>query len=136
MSKLDGYFKLFHIDSITDGRGSLLVIENFTDVCPFQIKRVYWLFDSDKTLMRGQHAHKNLSQLFVHIQGETKIALSIKDDKREIVLNKVGDALLLKPGVWRVITLKENGILFVLADELYDTNDYIRDEKDFLGLNP
>ncbi len=136
MRKLDTLFKLFHIDSITDNRGSLLVIEHLTDVCPFQIKRVYWLYDSDKTLVRGQHAHKNLNQLFVHIQGETKIVLSIKGEEHEVVLNKVGDALLLKPGVWRDVDLNKNGIVFVLADELYDTKDYIRDKSDFLGLKP
>lgn len=113
-----------------ENHGSLSVIEK--DIIPFQIKRVYYLYDVPSTATRGGHAHKKLSQLIIPLSGSFDIVLNDSIQKKTIVLNKPNIGLLICPGIWRELENFSSGVVcMVLASEAYDENDYIREYSNF-----
>ena len=97
-----------------DDRGQLVALENFHEV-PFEIKRVYYMYDTVAGVTRGYHAHKSLEQILICVHGSCKIRLDNGQEKETVLLDKPYEGLLL-----------------VLASELYDEKDYIRNYDDFL----
>ena len=99
----------------------------------FRIRRVYYLFDVHSHSERGSHAHKTLTQLLVPISGSFSVYLEDSYGvKKEFVLNDPVKALLLPPGYWRTLARFSSGaVCLVLADQLHNENDYIRDYEEF-----
>jgi dTDP-4-dehydrorhamnose 3,5-epimerase-like enzyme len=130
--KLDE-IKIVNIPKITDVRGNLSVIEN--EVVPFEIKRVYYLYDVPSGSYRGGHAHKELEQLLIAISGSFDVVLKDQDgNKRTLTLNKPNKGLLIPNMVWRELEDFSSGaICLVIASQPYDEDDYIYDLDDFLS---
>ena len=124
--------KIIPLKKIVDPtRGALTVVEQCNDV-PFEVKRVYWTYDVPSGECRGGHAHKKLKQLLVAMSGSFRVVLDNGKDKKEVLLNHPWEGLLITPGVWRTLEDFSSGaVLMVLASELYDANDYIRDYGEF-----
>lgn len=116
----------------SDSRGNISVVEN-TETVPFDVKRIYYLYDVPGGESRGGHAHRKLSQLIVAASGSFTVTLDDGNVKRSITLNRPYQGLLIRPGVWRILDDFSSGsVCLVLASEKYDEDDYIREYKDFL----
>lgn len=118
------------IPVVSDIRGNLAVIEN--EVVPFEIKRVYYLFDVPSSSHRGGHAHKQLQQLIVPLSGSFDVHVKDGQTTRTITMNKPNKGLLVVPGIWREIDNFSSGaVCLVLASEVFEETDYIRDFETF-----
>ncbi|MBQ0016415.1 MAG: WxcM-like domain-containing protein [Bacteroidales bacterium] len=116
----------------SDRKGNLTVVENGVTL-PFDVKRVYYLYDVPGGASRGAHAHINLSQLIVAASGSFKVTLDDGNCKRSFFLNRPYQGLYVKPGMWRELDDFSSGaVCMVLASDIYDEDDYIRDYDDFL----
>ena len=112
-------------------KGDISVVENGKEV-PFDVKRIYYLYDVPGGADRGGHAHKELYQLIIAASGSFTVTLDDGKEKKPFTLNRPYQGLLVKPGIWRTLTDFSGGsICVVLASELYDPEDYIRDYEDF-----
>lgn len=115
-----------------DYRGQLIALEEFKDI-PFKIKRVYYMYDTGKDVTRGYHAHKSLEQILICIHGSCKIRLDNGIEKCTVLLDKPFEGLYVSNVMWReMYDFSRDAVLLVLASELYDENDYIRDYNEFL----
>lgn len=118
----------------SDRKGNLTVVQNGVTV-PFDIKRVYYLYDVPGGESRGSHAHRELSQLIVAASGSFRVVLDDGTAKRAFVLNRPYQGLLVKPGIWRDLDDFSSGaVCMVLASEVYQPEDYIRDYDKFLSF--
>lgn len=114
-----------------DIRGDLVAIEE-NDGVPFQIKRVYYIFNTKPNIRRGFHSHKKLKQVLICVHGSCKIHLDNGFETTEILLDKPYEGLLIEHNIWReMYDFSEDAVLLVLASELYDESDYIRDYQKF-----
>ena len=113
-------------------KGDISVIENGETV-PFDVKRIYYLYDVPGGESRGGHAHKELQQLILAASGSFTVTLDDGNVKRSYTLNRPYQGLLVKPGIWRTLDDFSSGsVCLVLASEKYDAEDYIRDYNEFL----
>lgn len=116
----------------SDRKGNLTVIENGSSF-PFEVKRVYYLYDVPGGESRGSHAHKELSQLIIAASGSFTVTLDDGNSKRSFFLNRPYQGLYVKPGLWRDLEDFSSGaVCMVLASEVYQQEDYIRDYGEFL----
>lgn len=122
---------IIELAKIHNRAGNITVVENYTDI-PFDVKRIYYLYDMPGGESRGGHAHKKLSQYLVAALGAFDVLLYDGKTKRTISLNRPYYALHIVPGIWRELSNFSSGaVCLALASELYDENDYIRDLNEF-----
>lgn len=113
-------------------KGDISVVENGKEV-PFDVKRIYYLYDVPGGADRGGHAHKELYQLIIAASGSFTVTLDDGTNTKAFTLNRPYQGLLVKPGIWRTLTDFSSGsICMVLSSEMYDEKDYIRDYECFL----
>ncbi|MDK2772333.1 MAG: FdtA/QdtA family cupin domain-containing protein [Flavobacterium sp.] len=123
--------KLINIPKIEDPRGNLSVIEK--ECIPFEIKRVYYLYDVPAGAERGGHAHKKLQQFLVALSGSFDVILNDGVNEKVVTLNKPYEGLLIENGIWRELKNFSSGaVCLVVASEVFEEEDYIRDFEDFL----
>lgn len=116
----------------SDRKGNLSVVEN-GQTLPFDVKRVYYLYDVPGGENRGSHAHKELSQLIIAASGSFTVTLDDGKCKRSFFLNRPYQGLYVKPGMWRDLEDFSSGaVCMVLASDVYLKEDYIRDYQEFL----
>ena len=116
----------------SDRKGNISVVENGITV-PFDVKRVYYLYDVPGGESRGSHAHKELSQLIIAASGSFRVTLDDGNVKRSFTLNRPYQGLYVKPGIWRDLDDFSSGaVCMVLASEVYQPEDYIREYNKFL----
>ncbi|AXX02653.1 WxcM-like domain-containing protein [Cronobacter sakazakii] len=114
-----------------DERGALVVLEEQKSV-PFNVKRIYYMFDTKKDVRRGFHAHKKLRQLAIPVQGHCKFLLDDGNESIEILVDNPTQGLMIEPMIWHeMFDYSENCVLMVLADDYYDESDYIRNYEEF-----
>ena len=113
-------------------KGDISVIEN-GETIPFDVKRIYYLYDVPGGESRGSHGHKQLEQLIIAVSGAFTVTLDDGNVRRSFTLNRPYQGLLVKPGIWRTLDDFSSGsVCFVLASEKYKAEDYIREYKDFI----
>jgi len=124
---------IIEMDKHHSEKGNLTVVENSKTI-PFDVKRVYYLYDIPGGESRGAHAHKELKQLVIAASGSFDVVLDDGNVKRTITLNRPYQGLLIVPGIWReLINFSSGAVCLVLASHKYDEKDYIRDYRNFLA---
>ena len=124
--------EIIQIPVIENILGNIAVIEN--NSIPFEIKRVYYLFDIPSSSKRGGHSHKNLKQVLIAISGSFDVVLKDGVSVETITLNKPDKGLLIAQNIWRELENFSSGaVCLVLASEVFDEADYIRDYNEFLN---
>jgi bifunctional acetyl transferase/isomerase len=124
--------KIIELPRITDPRGNLTVAEENRNI-PFDIKRVYWLYDVPGGECRGGHAHKQIKEILIAVSGSFHVTLDNGKEKQTFLLNHPYQGLLIDTKTWRTLDDFSSGaVCVVLASDFYDENDYIYDYNDFL----
>lgn len=120
----------FEIKGNEEGR--LVALENNISI-PFSIKRVYYITNTKYGVIRGNHAHKNLKQVLICVNGSCKIGLDNGNEKAEVLLDQMNKGLYIESNIWRTMyDFSDEAVLLVIASELYDESDYIRNYDDFI----
>lgn len=123
--------KILPIPKIQDVRGNLSVIEG--DVIPFAMKRVYYLYDVPSGAERGGHSHKMQQEFLVALSGSFTVVLTDGKDKISVTLNKPNEGLWIPNGIWRELENFSSGsVCLVIASDIFEEADYIRDYNEFL----
>jgi dTDP-4-dehydrorhamnose 3,5-epimerase-like enzyme len=123
--------KIINFPKITDVRGNLSFIEDNKQI-PFEIKRVYYLYDVPSGASRGGHAHKALEQIVIALSGSFDVYLDDGHEKRKFFLNRPHYGLYIAPGVWREIeNFSSNSVALALTSDFYNEKDYVRNYQVF-----
>ena len=131
--KLSEQYRLIYFKDLGDERGNLVVIEGEGMDIPFDIKRVFYIYGSDDTVVRGQHANRETEFLLVNVGGSSKVRVDNGTESEVIILDKPGMGLYLPPMLWKdMYDFSPDSILLVLASRHYDGNEYIRDYQEYL----
>jgi hypothetical protein len=124
--------RILNFNKIGNRDGSLIPLEGCGNI-PFNIKRVYYIFDTKKNVERGFHAHKDLKQLCIAVKGGCTFIIDNGLKKEEIILDNPSQGLYIESLIWREMKdFSSDCVLVVLASEYYNESDYIRDYQEFL----
>lgn len=127
MKKIKKYNYKYHSDKY----GKLISLEAKKNI-PFEIKRVYYIYDVESGVRRGFHSHKKLEQILVCVHGSVKILVKTPEEEKIIKLNNPRKGLYIGTDLWREMYDFENGaVLMVLASDYYDESDYIRNYDEY-----
>ena len=126
------YARIIHLKKIPDSRGNLTAIEQLDDV-PFEIRRVYWIFDVPGGERRGGHAYRQGQELIIALSGSFDVMTDNGHESDSFSLNRSYYGLFVPAGTWREIsTFSTNSIALILSSTDYDEADYIRNYEDFM----
>ena len=115
-----------------DERGQLIALEEFREI-PFHVKRIYYIFQTNAYVHRGFHAHRSLEQVLICVRGKCKVKLDDGCEQTIVPLDNPYEGLYVGNAIWReMFDFSSDAVLLVLASELYDEKDYIRDYDQFL----
>ena len=124
--------KIFNFEPHGDSRGQLIALEENKDI-PFDIKRVYYMYDTTPGVARGHHAHKHLEQILICVHGQCKIKLDNGHEIEVVDLNQLNKGFYVANNIWReMFDFSDGAVLMVLASEYYSEDDYIRNYDEFL----
>lgn len=116
----------------TDKWGKLVALEG-NDLIPFNIKRVYYIYEVEEKIRRGFHSHKKLQQVLICVHGSVKILLKTPDEEEIITLDNPNEGLYIGPNIWReMYDFEDDAVLLVLASDHYKESDYIRKYDEYL----
>jgi len=122
---------IISIPKIEDPRGNLSVIEK--DIIPFEIKRVYYLYDVPSGAERGGHSHKQQKEFLIALSGSFDVILNDGEQEKTVTLNKPNQGLLIETEIWRELKNFSSGaVCLVIASDVFDEEDYIRDFDEFI----
>lgn len=133
--KLEEQYKILYFKDLGDERGNLVVIEGEGVDIPFDIKRVFYIYGSDDTVIRGQHANLRTEFLLVNVKGSSKVRVNNGTESKVILLDRPGMGLYLPPMLWKdMYDFSPDSVLLVLASRHYDSQEYIREYDQYLRM--
>ena len=129
-------FQIIEFADLGDERGKLYVIEGGKEYdIPFEIQRVFYMYGSDSTVVRGQHANKETEFLLINVSGKSKVKVDNGYEKMVVELDRPGIGLYIPQMLWKdMYDFSPDSVLLVLASRHYDGNEYIRDYDEYLKL--
>lgn len=123
--------KMIEFKQNGDDRGKLVVVEGMKDI-PFEIKRIFYIYGSDTTVVRGQHANRRSEFVLINVCGSSKVRVTDGKKDEIFVLDKPHTGIYLPKMLWKdMYDFSEDSILLVLASEVYDSSEYIRDFDEY-----
>lgn len=115
-----------------DDRGKLVIVEGNQDI-PFEIKRLFYIYGSDRNVIRGQHANRNSEFVLINVSGTSKVMVTDGNEKQVVELTKPRQGVYLPKMVWKeMYDFSPDSVLLVLASTHYDGGEYIRSYEEFL----
>lgn len=130
---LEDICKIFHFKDLGDERGNLVVIEGGIDI-PFELKRVFYIYGSDCSVVRGQHANRRTKFILINVSGKSKVRITNGKEEYIVVLDKPRMGVYIPPMIWKdMYDFSKDSILLVLCSEHYDADEYIRDYKEYIS---
>jgi wxcM family protein len=124
-------YKLLNFPQLGDERGHLVVVEGSKDI-PFEIKRIFYIYGSDKDVVRGQHANRLSEFVLINISGRCDVFVDDGENQEIIILDKPHQGIYLNKMVWKnMFNFSKDAILLVLSNEYYNSEEYIRDYEEF-----
>ena len=125
---------ILNFTDLGDERGKLVVIEG-AQAIPFEIKRVFYIYDSDSTVVRGQHANRESEFVLINVAGRSKVRITDGNEEIIVELNKPMMGVYIPKMVWKdMYDFSEDSVLLVLASRHYDGAEYIRNYEDYLKI--
>ncbi|AHK72998.1 WxcM-like domain-containing protein [Campylobacter coli] len=125
-------YKILNFNAKSDNRGSLIALENLKEI-PFEIKRIYYIYDTKPEFPRGAHAHRELEQVLIMMEGSCELVLNDGKNIKNIILNRPDMGIFIGKNMWREMKNFSYGAkLLVLASDFYNEKEYIRDYEEFL----
>ena len=125
--------KIVDLPKVHNEGGNITALENNINI-PFEVQRIYYLYDIPMGSERGGHGHYELQQFIVAIGGSFTFVLDDGKNKKEVFLNNPSKALHIQPGIWReILNFSSGSICLVLASHTYSENDYIRNYEDYIN---
>lgn len=123
---------IYDFGDLGDERGKLVVIEG-AQAIPFDIKRVFYIYDSDSTVVRGQHANRRSEFVLINVAGKSKVRITNGSEEIIVELNKPMMGVYIPAMIWKdMYDFSKDSVLLVLASTHFDETEYIRDYKDYL----
>lgn len=124
--------KMIEFKQNGDNRGKLVVVEGMRDI-PFDIKRIFYIYGSDTTVVRGQHANRRSEFVLINVCGSSKVRVTDGKKDEIFVLDKPHTGIYIPKMLWKdMYDFSEDSILLVLASEVYDSSEYIRDFDEYI----
>ncbi|CAH0534711.1 TDP-4-oxo-6-deoxy-alpha-D-glucose-3, 4-oxoisomerase [Vibrio stylophorae] len=124
---------IIEFESFNDERGRLVSLESQKNI-PFEIRRVYYLFENSGLFPRGMHAHKKLKQIVIALKGSCRFVLDDGSVREELILDDPTKGLLIDSFIWREMhDFSNDCVLCVIASEYFSEDDYIRNYEEFLA---
>lgn len=124
---------ILHFDDLGDERGKLVVIEGGQQI-PFEIKRVFYIYDSENTVVRGQHANRESEFVLINVAGQSRVRIADGEEEIIVELNRPMMGVYIPKMIWKdMYDFSEDSVLLVLASTHYDGTEYIRDYGEYLG---
>lgn len=121
-----------HFGDLGDERGKLVVIEGGSAI-PFDIKRVFYIYDSDDTVVRGQHANRESEFVLINVAGQSKVRITDGEEEFVVELNRPMMGVYIPKMIWKdMYDFSVDSVLLVLASTHYDGMEYIRDYEEYL----
>ena len=134
MSDIEKKYKLLEFPDLGDERGNLVVVEGSIQI-PFDIKRIFYIYGSDDTVVRGQHANLKSEFVLINVAGTSKVKVDDGDETRVIELNQPRMGVYLPKMLWKeMYEFSPDSVLLVLSNEHYDAHEYIRDYDAYLKI--
>ena len=126
--------KVINFADLGDERGKLVVIEGSQDI-PFDIKRVFYIYGSDKTVVRGEHANQESEFVLINVAGKSKVRITDGNEEIIVELNKPMMGVYIPKMIWKdMYDFSSDSVLLVLASTHYDGREYIRNYDDYLQI--
>ena len=127
--------KMLEFPQHGDERGHLVIVEGMQDI-PFEIKRVFYIYGSDVNVVRGQHANKKSQFVLINVAGTSKVKVKDGEGNEAVFsLNRPHTGIYLPTMVWKeMYDFSQDSVLLVLASEHYDSDEYIRDYRQFVEM--
>ena len=125
---------ILQFTDLGDERGKLVVIEGGEEI-PFDIQRVFYIYESDATVIRGQHANRESEFVLINVAGKSKVRITDGNEEAVIELNKPMKGIYIPKMIWKdMYDFSEDSVLLVLASTHYDSKEYIRDYDSYIKI--